>query len=262
MIFLFDMSIFKLRFFDVVDIVAVAFILKWLYNVLRGSLALRILAGVVSLYILWLVVRTLHMDLLTLLLNQFISLGVIILAIVFQPELRRFLVVLGNQTLSGKFANIFQLSTPKTDSSIEIKEIVRAMQDASETQTGVLIVVTNNTNLEQYVETGIVLDCAVQHTILNSIFLRDSPLHDGAVIIDNKIIRAAKCILPVSASIDLPAEAGLRHRAALGISEATSALALIVSEETGKMGYANKGALVTDIDLVTLQKTLSDFLNT
>ena len=262
MILLFDMSIFKLRLFDIVDIVAIAFILKWLYNVLRGSLALRILAGVASLYLVWLVVRTLHMDLLTLLLNQFISLGVIVLAIVFQPELRRFLVVLGNETLSGRFAGIFQLNTSSKDNNSEIQEIVRAMHEASTTQTGVLIVVTKNTNLEQYVETGISLNCAVQHTILTSIFLRDSPLHDGAVIIDEKIIRAAKCILPVSASQSLPTEAGLRHRAALGISEVSSAMALIVSEETGKIGYANKGELVTDIDLVTLQKTLSEFLNT
>ena len=251
MVLLFDMSIFKLHFFDLVDIVAVAFILKWVYNLLRGSLALRILAGVAVLYVAWLIVRTLHMDLLTLLLNQFISLGVIILAIVFQPELRRFLVVLGNQTLTGQFATLFKARTSAKNYTAEIQEIVSAMLESSQAQTGMLIVVTKDTNLEQYVETG----------ILRSIFLRDSPLHDGAVIIDEKIIRAAKCILPVSASLHLPTEAGLRHRAALGISEATSALALMVSEETGKIGYAHKGELVTDIDLALLKKKLGEFLN-
>ncbi len=261
MVLLFDMSIFKLHFFDLVDIVAVAFILKWVYNLLRGSLALRILAGVAVLYVAWLIVRTLHMDLLTLLLNQFISLGVIILAIVFQPELRRFLVVLGNQTLTGQFATLFKARTSAKNYTAEIQEIVSAMLESSQAQTGMLIVVTKDTNLEQYVETGIILNCAIQQTILRSIFLRDSPLHDGAVIIDEKIIRAAKCILPVSASLHLPTEAGLRHRAALGISEATSALALMVSEETGKIGYAHKGELVTDIDLALLKKKLGEFLN-
>lgn len=246
-----------MRVWDILDILVVGYLMYTAYQLLRGSVAINIFIGVVLLYVVWWLVRALKMDLLSLLLGQFVSVGVIIIAIVFQPELRRFLLLLGNQTLRGRLNFLKSISERNSDWQIETQQIKKALLNLSKNHTGVLIILANDIRLQSYIDTGLLIDSRIDGTLLQSIFNKDSPLHDGAVIIENHRLKAAKCILPVSDNQKLPAEAGLRHRAALGISEVSNVMAFVVSEETGKISTAYQGKLRMDLD----EKTLDEILN-
>lgn len=232
---------------DVIDIVLVAFLLYYVYKLIRGTVAINIFIGIVIFYLFFLLVDTLEMRMLTRILGGFMSVGIIALIVVFQPEIRKFLLMIGSTNLSKKGSVIgrFQLLSRsvrknKTDASA----IIKAATKMASTKTGALMVLERNNNLDFLVETGDQMNIELTQPILESIFFKNSPLHDGAIIISNNTIKATRIILPVSNQKDIPAHFGLRHRAAIGITEKTDALALVVSEESGQISYINNGAFI------------------
>jgi uncharacterized protein (TIGR00159 family) len=259
-IFLLKILFLDLSIWDVFDILIVGWLLSQLYQLLRGSIAINIFIGLLLVYGLWWLVDILNMDTLSLILGQFVSIGMIALLIVFQPEVRRFLVVLGrslNQQ-SGFLGRLFRNGLAIGDEAEQsIIEITKALHILSKTKTGALLVFTDNPNLQVFTNSGILLNATISTQLLISLFNKESPLHDGAVIIANDKIISASCVLPVSESFNLPENAGLRHRAALGISENTESLAVIVSEETGKISYTREGKIVTQLTPEHIGKVLS-----
>jgi diadenylate cyclase len=257
--FLLDLSFLSISFWDIIDILVVGFLIYQVYKLLRGSVALNIFVGVLSLYALWWLVGILKMELLSKILSQFVSVGVVVIAVVFQQELRRFLLLLGNQTLRGRL-NFFNSTTAdNTDKQLEINELRQAILALGEEKTGALIVLANSSSMINFSESGVVLDAKINKNLILSIFNKESPLHDGAIIIADNKIHTASSILPISDNTDLPQSAGLRHRAALGVSEATNVAAFIVSEESGEIAVAYQGKLEMHLDEAQLNEMLNKY---
>ena len=258
------MGFVPFTFVDFIDIILVAVIMYWIYRMTKGTNAPYILSGIIAIYLLWVVVRTLNMELLSTILGhiislgQLISVGAIALIIVFQPELRRFLQVIGMRQKHFNFiTRIF--STGDDTVQTNVVPIVTACREMSETKTGALIVIGQQSDLRLIAEGGIALDAKVSTSLLKNIFFKNAPLHDGAVLIEGDRIVAAKCILPVTQS-DVPKSYGTRHRAAIGMSEISDAIIIVVSEETGGISIAQGGELRRNIDPVRLQQTLQRYL--
>ncbi len=238
-----------LSFFDILDILLVAFLLYQLYFLIRGTVAINIFGGIFLLYLLWMIVRGLNMTLLSTILGSFIGVGVIALIIVFQQEIRRFLLLLGTHQLLNKklpFERFFTSGFTATSHNT-LREIVRACRNMSKSQTGALIVFTTRSELITYIQSGDSLNASVSHRLIESLFFKNSPMHDGAVIIVGDTLKAARCVLPVDDDIVLPPELGLRHRAALSMSMETDSVVIVVSEETGKISVAKAGELKYDM---------------
>lgn len=236
------------RLWDVLDILIVGYLMYQLYKLLRGSIAFNILIGLFTLYMFWFLVGELQMDLLQAFLGQFVNVGVIILIIIFQPEVRRFLLFLGNTTLKQRSNFLSRILDRNIDENTQIKKdrikaIKAALLRMSRRKVGALIVFARNLNLAGLINAGVVLDAEISDSLLESIFNKESPLHDGAVIIDRGKIKKASCILPVSESVHVPKNVGLRHRAAMGVTERANVVAFVVSEETGYISFASKGFL-------------------
>lgn len=248
----------QLRLLDVVDILLVAVLLYQLYALLRGTGAMHIFLGILSIYLIWWLVRLFEMDLLSAILGQFISVGVLALIIVFQPEIRKFLLLLGTRSILNKSSrNVLRKFWHMEDENrLNISPIIEACEHFSENRTGALIVLTRSNELENVVETGISTDAKISQQMLESIFFKNSPLHDGAVIIGDNSIKAARCVLPVSENPSFPSNLGLRHRAAAGITEQSDAIAVIVSEQTGRISWCEKGQIVPNVKLVQLREYL------
>ena len=244
---------------DLIDIVLVATIMYWIYRVTRGTNAPYIFSGIIAIYLLWVVVRALNMELLSSMLGQVISVGVIALIILFQPELRRFLQLIGLRQKHFNFISRIFSTTEEEQSTVNIEPIVTACRDMAETKTGALIVIRQESDLRLIAEGGIAIDAKTSVSLLKNIFFKNAPLHDGAVIVEGDRIVAAKCILPVTQS-DVPKDFGTRHRAAIGMSEISDAIIVIVSEETGGISIAQGGELRRNIEPVRLQQTLQRFL--
>ncbi len=249
----------QIRLLDIIDIFLVATLLYQLYLLIRGTGALNIFLGILSIYLIWWLVRIFEMELLTAILGQFISVGVLALIIVFQPEIRRFLLIFGKQSFinkpSRRFLNRFiHFEEPIL---LNISPIVNSCQRFSETRTGALIVITKENNLGFFVETGELIDARISEQLLENIFFKNSPLHDGAVIITSNRIKAARCVLPVSENPAFPATLGLRHRAAVGITEQSDAIAIVVSEQTGKISVAKGGEIKKNLKPVQLKEFLA-----
>ncbi len=262
MTFLFKIGFLPIRLWDILDILIVGYLLYQLYKLLRGTIAFNIFIGVLTLYVIWWVVEQLHMDLLAQVLNQFVSVGVIVIVVVFQQEIRRFLLFLGNTALERQPLFIKRLlgrQTTMRDEHENQKTAVRiALQRMSRRNTGALIVLANDVNLEGIVSPGIILDAKISEALLESIFSKESPLHDGAVIIADGKIASASCILPISENPELPDAAGMRHRAAVGISEKANVPAFVVSEENGRISMAFKGKLEENLSDERLQALLQE----
>ncbi len=254
-----------IRFLDVIDIILVALLLYQLYMLIRGTVAFNISLAIASIYIFWWIVRALKMELLSNILGSVLGVGVIALIIVFQQEIRRFLIYMGSRYLDGNrisFENILNIRFD-TKSQLKIRSILKAVMQFSQEKTGALIVIKKKSNMDMYSQTGDVLNAETSSRLFISIFNKYSPLHDGAVIVENDKIRAARVILPVTEKIDLPPEYGLRHRAGLGISEVTDSLVIIVSEETGQISIAENGILQKNISSKILKEKLeADFSKT
>ena len=241
----YTMGFVPFTFIDFIDIILVAAIMFWIYRATRGTNAPYIISGIIMIYLMWVVVRTLNMELLSNILGQFVSVGVIALIIVFQPEIRRFLQMIGMRQKRFNFiARIFNLND-NTSVTI-IAPIVQACREMSAHKTGALIVIGRQSDLRLITEGGIAIDAKISTPLLENIFFKNAPLHDGAVVIEGDRIVAAKCILPVTQS-DVPKSYGTRHRAAIGMSEISDAIILVVSEETGGISIAHGGTIHRDI---------------
>ncbi len=252
-----------IRVLDIIDVLLVAYLMYQVYMLIRGTVAMNIFIGVLSFYLLWIIVRALQMQLLGAILGQVIGVGVIALIIVFQQEIRRFLIYIGNQYFSRNRLSLERVIpiniTPHP--KVKIKSIIKAVINMAKSNTGALVVIARKSELTVYAETGDSLNAETSSRLIESIFNKDSPLHDGAVIINGDRIVAARCVLPVSENLNLPPNYGLRHRAALGISENTDALTIIVSEQSGKISIAESGKLLTDVGVKELMAKLDlDFV--
>jgi uncharacterized protein (TIGR00159 family) len=248
----------KIRILDVIDILLVAFIMFQVYLLIRGTAAMNIFIGILSVYLLWIIVKALNMQLLGSILGQVIGVGVIALIVVFQQEIRRFLIFIGNRYLTRNrltFEKVFPVVFGGQP-NIKIKSIIKACMNMAKSKTGALIVLGRKSELSVFAETGDIVDANTSSRLLESIFSKNSPLHDGAVIIINDRIAAARCVLPVSENLNLPPNFGLRHKAGLGMSEQTDSIVIIVSEETGSMSLAEHGSIYSDIDLKDLSRIL------
>lgn len=252
-----------IRFLDILDIFLVALLLYQLYRLIRGTLAFNIVIGLFSLYLLWLVVRALNMQLLGSIMGQFIGVGVLALIVVFHPEIRKFLVFIGtNYNLNRVFSldKLFGASKEKSVTSQQIEVLTEACFSLSKSKTGALIVVARNSLLTEQISTGERLNATISSSLLRTIFFKNTPLHDGAVIIKNNQIIAAGCILPLTQR-DLDKALGLRHRAAIGITENTDAVTIVVSEERGSVSFAVDGDLKRRVSRENLIELLDDALS-
>lgn len=252
-----------IRLLDIIDMILVAILFYQLYMLIRGTVAYSITMGIAIIYIFWWAVRALQMELLSTILGSVLGVGVIALIIVFQQEIRRFLIYLGSRYVDSNnrisFEKILNLRF-ESKSQVKIKSILKAVMQFSQEKTGALIVIKKKSNMNMYSETGDVLNAETSSRLFASIFHRSSPLHDGAVIVENDKVKAARVILPVTDKPNLPPEYGLRHRAGLGISEVTDSLVIIVSEETGQISLAENGILQKNIPpKVLIQKLEDDF---
>lgn len=247
-----------LRILDVIDIILVAVLLYQVYRLIKGTVAMNIFVAVFAVYLFWLVVKALNMELLSSILGQVIGVGVIALIIVFQQEIRRFLLIIGTRYLSRKnfsLESLFSVNI-KTSSNVNVEAIVKACEYLGKTKTGALIVIARKSELSTITEGGDILNADISSRMLESIFFKNSPLHDGAVIIIGDKIHAARCVLPISENIYLPAKFGTRHRAALGLTEKTDAIAIVVSEETGNLSVCMTGEITTKISPTELGEFL------
>jgi len=249
-----------MRWIDILDILLVAFLLFQFYKLLRGTVALRIFFGFLTFYLIYLVVSAFQMELLSNILGQFMGVGVLAVIVLFQQEIRRFLLLLGRTTSMNKgiFKN-FKWGT-QDKQQIDLTPIVEACKSMGKTNTGALIVFQKGDDLSYYTESGDFIDSLVSKRMLLSIFFKNSPMHDGAVIIDKDKIIAARCILPVSEKDDIPAHFGLRHRAAIGITEITDSVVLTVSEETGQISVIKNGKVSHNLSGSELRDKLSQVL--
>ena len=252
------MGFVPFTFIDFIDIILVAAIMSWIYRATKGTNAPYIISGIIVIYLLWVVVRTLNMELLSTILGQFVSVGVIALIIVFQPEIRRFLQMIGMR--QKRFNFITRIFAREDDKSANILPIVTACREMAETKTGALIVIGQQSDLTLIIEGGIALDARISTPLIRNIFFKNAPLHDGAAVIVGDRIVAAKCILPVTQS-DVPKSYGTRHRAAIGMSEISDAIIIVVSEETGGISLAQGGQLRRDVDPQRLTQILQRYLN-
>ena len=228
---------------------------------LKGTVAINIFFGIVSLFLIWKLVDAFQMELLSQILGAFISVGLVALIIIFQPEIRQFLLAIGTTTFFNKHGSRFKFLNIVFKDTYEhdIDPIIVACKHMSEQKTGALIVITRQNELNQFVNTGNVIDATVSSQMIENIFFKNSPLHDGAMIITKNKIRAAGCIMPVTKK-QITARAGLRHRAAIGISEVSDCISIIVSEETGKISYSIKGEMKFRISPQRLQVMLIEEL--
>lgn len=252
----------EIRLIDVIDIFLVALLMYILYNLLKGTAAVNIFFGILSIFILWRVVSLLEMEMLSQVLGAFISVGIIALIIVFQPEIRQFLFLIGTPRFLNKVRKylFFLKFTQDFVQLPDIDAIVSACRKLSLSRTGALIVIARLNELDTYADTGQIIDGKVSDELIESIFFKNNPLHDGALIIHENRIVAARVILPVSASRSLPAEFGLRHRAALGITERTDAIAIVVSEETGHISVFKGSEMKSSLSPAELKQILDEEL--
>lgn len=260
--FLFSIGFLEVTWVDAIDIFFVTVLLYQLYKLMRGSIAVKIFVGFLSLYLIYLVVRAAEMELLSSILGQFMGVGVIAALILFQPEIRKFLLLIGKSTSfdSESFFKGLMIWKKYEKQKFNITPVLEAAKSLGGTNTGALIVFSKSSELKFYAESGDKIDAFISKRLLLSIFNKYSPLHDGAVIIHEGKIKAARCILPISERDDLPANFGLRHRAAIGMSEATDTLVLVVSEETGQMSIVRNGVLYHNLSTQEIRKKINEYM--
>ncbi|MCL2596167.1 MAG: diadenylate cyclase CdaA [Paludibacter sp.] len=245
---------------DIFDILLVAALLYYSYKLLKKSGGTAVFIGVLMFILIWYVVSyVLKMELLGGILDKVMSVGGFAIIVIFRDEIRRFFSRIG----SGKDWNFTKmlkrifLSDNQTDDNIEIMQIVMACRNLSRNYVGALIVITRSNDLDFYVQSGETIDANINSRLIENIFFKNSPLHDGALIVSGKRMVAAGCILPISHSNNIPKSLGLRHRAAIGITERTDAMAIVVSEERGQMSFVINGKINSKITPEQLDELLS-----
>jgi len=251
---------------DFVDILLVALLLYYSYRLMRESRSLNVFVGILIFIVVWLFVSLVfEMRLLGTILDKLVSVGVIVIIVLFQEDIRRFLYNIGARRGVRSFLRLFTPKHVETADREQLKRsimpIVMACMQMSKGKVGALIVMERSVKLTDIVATGEVVDAAINQRLIENIFFKNSPLHDGAMIISNHRIRAAGCILPVSHNLDIPKELGLRHRAALGMSQESDALCVIVSEETGAISIAQSGRFRLRLSAEELEQVLTEGLS-
>lgn len=257
------MDFINLRILDVLDIVLVAFLLYYIYKLVKGTAAINIFIGIVMIYLVWKLTQFLAMEMLSSVLGEFIGVGMFALIVVFQQEIRKFLLMIGSTNFGRRRNFLKQLKFMRDtteESTTDINAIVEACENMGESYTGALIVIKRNTSLDFVKTSGDQMDITVNTPIIESIFYKNSPLHDGAMIIEDNRIVATRVILPVTNDREMPLRFGLRHRAAAGITEKTDALALVVSEETGQISYLKNGGFIIFSDKIELTQKIKRHL--
>ncbi len=263
--FAFRIGFLDIGWLDLVDIGLVALLIYQVYALVRGSVASRVFVGYLLIYFVYLIVKALGLELLSGLLGAFISVGALALIVIFQQEIRRFLLLIGRSTnlINNEYLRRLLLRpTLPTQNQTPLAPILAACKTLSDEQSGGLIVVARHDDVDKVTATGETIDAVVSRPLLLALFSRQSPLHDGAVIVAQGRILAARCILPVSDDESLPPALGFRHRAAVGMSEATDAAVIVISEETGRLSIAINGELTVGIDTKTLETRLIAYLGT
>lgn len=259
----FLISLSDVRILDIVDILIVMFLIWQIYKLLKGTIAFNIFIGVMLLYGVWFVVQYLEMRLLTFVLGPFVGFGVLILIIIFQQEVRQFLLLLGNNTLKNRFTfleNLWNDHDLIDDSSINrrVDEIMYAMLHFKNSRIGALMVISKNKETPIWNNSGQNIDAKITSQLLKTIFQKESPMHDGAAILVNNRIHAVSVILPISEDTNISPDLGMRHRAAIGVTEKTNATSVIVSEENGDWSYARSGKLHKIKNEEELKKVLKE----
>ena len=262
MILGFRLGFLSVGWLDAIDILLVSLLLYHVYKLMKGSVAVKIFGGFLSLYLIYLVVKAAQMELLSSILGQFMGVGVIAAIILFQQEIRKFLLLIGKSTTLNRdtFYKSLFIWRKADNSQFNITPVIDACKAMSGTETGALIVFSRDSELKFYVDSGDKVDGLISSRLLLSIFNKYSPLHDGAVIIYNGRISAARSILPVSENDNLPAQYGLRHRAAIGMSEVTDTMIVVVSEETGQMSLARNGYIWHNLTALELRRKINEYL--
>lgn len=254
---------FQITIKDIIDIILVAFLLFQVYKLLKRSGAVNLFLGVMAFLAFWILVTYIFkMELLGGILDRIVSVGAFAFIVLFQEELRRFFSKLGSHqkwNLLHLIRRMFSIEgSQQRNNDIQYLQIVLACRGLSKSSSGGLIVISRNSDLDFYIQTGEQLNATISSRLIENIFFKNSPLHDGAMIISNKKIQAAACILPISKNQNIPKRLGLRHRAALGITENTDAIAIVVSEETGHISWAINGVLTTNVKPEQLEHMLTE----
>jgi len=253
-----------IRIVDVLDVIIVAFLIYQLYRLLRGTNVMRIFWAVLIIYLTWRLSVLLGMRLTGEILGGVMSIGLISLVIVFQPEIRKFLLMVGTKTqLTGDtIKKRFQFWRKDLDkrSGTNLDPYVQACMHMSQSKTGALIIFKRNNEVEELVATGERINAMASSALIETVFFKNSPLHDGAMIVHGNTVLAARCILPVTARIDIDPNLGLRHRSAIGVTEQLDVISVIVSEETGAISYAVGGEIHHDVSPAQLQRELQTLL--
>lgn len=262
MSFAFSIGFLEIAWKDILDIVLVTILLYQLYKLLSGSVALKIFLGLMAVWLLYLLVRAAGMELLSIILGQFMGVGVLAAIILFQPEIRRFLLMIGKTTAlnNDRIFKGFPWRRGQMAERLNLSPFIEAAKSLAGKNTGALIVFAKSSELKFYAESGDLIDAVVSKRLLMAIFNKTSPLHDGAVIIQNNRIKAARCILPVTERDNVPASMGLRHRAAIGLTEATDSIVLVVSEETGQIALVYSGEVYRNLSSADLRSKLNFLL--
>ena len=240
---LFVNAFIQIRIWDILDILLVGLMFYGLYYLVKGTAAIKIFSGIVAIILGLKIVTALNMELLSYILGAFVNVGFIALIIIFQPEVRRFLLSIGNTKIAESFKNLitglgFRY---KEESDLDLNPICDACATMSQDKVGALILLVQENNLNEIVETGVGINAIISKPLIENIFFKNSPLHDGAMVISNNKITAARCILPITQNTHLPGSYGLRHRAGIGITENSDCIALVVSEETGSIRIIKNG---------------------
>lgn len=254
---LFNFLDFKIT--DAIDIVLVALLLFYIYKLVKGTVAINIFIGIVMVWGLWKLTELLEIKMISSVIGGFMNIGLIALIIVFQQEIRKFLLMLGSTNLAKKSSFVKHFKFLNQDLQVldtDVAAVIAALDKMAQTKTGALLIIEKNNSLDFVRQSGDRMNIELSQPIIESIFYKNSPLHDGAVIIENNFIVATRVILPVSEERSIPLRFGLRHRAAVGITEKTDALALVVSEETGTISYIKNGEFVLFKDSDELVKML------
>lgn len=256
-----DFDFLKITWIDGVDIILVAILVYYIYSLIRNTLAVNLILGMAIIVLVYYVVDGLHMQLLSAIINKFMSVGILALVIIFQPEIRRFLLHIGKSTFLQKnkawWGYLFGSKDLERDNLMRIKPIIDACKSMKKSKTGALMVFVKHYDDEYFANSCEVIDSKISKRLLESIFQKYSPLHDGAVVISENKIKSASCILPLSENSKLPPQFGLRHRAGIGVSENTDAVAVIISEETGEIAYAKQGRVRMNVSFGELEKLLN-----
>ncbi|MBR5198471.1 MAG: diadenylate cyclase CdaA [Bacteroidales bacterium] len=250
----------QLSIADILDILLLGLMIFFIFKWLRGSSAMSIFVAIVSLYLIRVLVSAFNMRLMTALMDMILDVGVLALIVIFQPEIRKFLITLGNRYMNNpqSRAVLDKILRRKSGNSVDsaiVNDLAEACRQMSEDKTGALIVITNKSPLDDIISTGDRIDAAIHRRLIRNLFFKNSPLHDGALIITGERIVAARCTLPITERKNIPANYGMRHKAAIGITEVSDADVIVVSEETGKISFI-KGGKVTPVNNINELKLL------